>query len=143
MKRLLCAATILALGVAVAALAGAVAPSGSAGHLDFGHLKQIQKRLASGALAQALGPVVPSTATSTVRTSPTGDEECVSRCGESSSRAGRARWGKELRTPESAVSGVLRAVGLVGLGTGQCRLVGRGCDEARMARSLRVRVARA
>jgi hypothetical protein len=58
MKRLLFGAAVLSVGIVFAVVAGAVAPTGTA-HLDFAHLNPIQKKLASGALAEALGPVGP------------------------------------------------------------------------------------
>src|SRR3954453_2113787 len=59
MKRLLLGVAILGLSVCVVVLAGAVSPSGRATGMNYGHLNQIQKKLASGAFSQALGPATP------------------------------------------------------------------------------------
>src|SRR3954447_16622280 len=56
MKRLLFGVAILGLSVCVVVLAGAVSPSGRATAMNYGHLNQIQKKLASGAFSAALGP---------------------------------------------------------------------------------------
>jgi hypothetical protein len=53
--------TLLCLGVALALVAGASAPSGHAHGLSYDSLQPIQKRLVSGALAQALGGAAPAT----------------------------------------------------------------------------------